>query len=111
MRQLTTGTLIFLPLSFLAGYFGMNFNQDHWMVLTNNGPIYFWIIAIPSTIGILLIITYSWIMRLFRTLGRQIARKNIKIKLRKDREMRRHKAMSLSAFPTIERSDSQEAER
>ena len=45
MRQLTMVTLIFLPLTFLAGYFGMNFSQEYWHVLTNNGPIYFWEIA------------------------------------------------------------------
>jgi CorA-like Mg2+ transporter protein len=108
MRQLTTATLIFLPLSFLAGYFGMNFNVENWHVLTNNGPIYFWIIAIPSTMGILLIIGFAWIRRLLTTLTRQIKRKNIKIKLKRNREMRRHKGLSISTVPTIERDDEAE---
>ena len=84
----------------------MNFNQEFWHVLTNNGPIYFWMIAIPITIGIMLIITFSYIMRLVRTLGRHFVRRNIKIKLRKNREMRRHKAISLLAVASAERVDS-----
>src|SRR5271156_1877556 len=91
MRQLTTVTLIFLPLTFLAGYFGMNFNIQNWHVLTNNGPIYFWIIAIPTTIAITFLVAFSYLLRLWKILRRQIVRKGIKVKLRKNREMRRHR--------------------
>jgi TRAP-type C4-dicarboxylate transport system permease small subunit len=90
MRQLTTVTVIFLPLAFLAGYFGMNFNQEFWHVLTNNGPIYFWQIAIPTTIFVMVVVTYSFLRRLIKTLGRQLVRKGVKVKLRRNREMRRH---------------------
>jgi len=103
MRQLTTVTLIFLPLTFLAGYFGMNFNTQNWDVLINNGPIYFWIIAIPCTIGITTLVTFSYLYRLWKILRRQIARKGIKIKLRKNREMRRHRSSI-----AISRSESME---
>ena len=100
MRQLTMVTLIFLPLTFLAGYFGMNFNQQYWRVLTNNGPMYFWGIAIPTTFFVTVVLTYSYLRRLTKTLGRQIVRKGVKVKLRKNREMRRHRGSV-----TISRTD------
>jgi CorA-like Mg2+ transporter protein len=91
MRQLTTVTLIFLPLTFLAGYFGMNFNVENWHVLTNNGPMYFWEIAIPTTVFITALLTYSYLRRLMKTLSRQMVRKGVKVKLRKTREIRRRR--------------------
>lgn len=47
MRRLTLATIIFLPLSLLAGYFGMNFDRM-WSILDNNhSDIVYWIIALP----------------------------------------------------------------
>ena len=91
MRQLTMASLIFLPLTFITGYFGMNFNQEHWHVLTNNGPIYFWAIGIPTTLFVIGLLAFSYLRRLPKTFSRQMMRKGIKIKLRKNREMRRHR--------------------
>ena len=91
MRQLTMASLIFLPLTFITGYFGVNFNTDHWSVLVDNGPEYFWTISLPTTVFVICILMYSYIRRLMKTLGRQFVRKGVKIKLRKSREMRRHR--------------------
>ncbi|KAJ7665035.1 hypothetical protein DFH06DRAFT_1186439 [Mycena polygramma] len=46
MRLLTMITIICLPLTFVSGYFGMNFETEVW---ANNGQsdILFWIIALP----------------------------------------------------------------
>lgn len=84
-------SLIFLPLTFITGYFGMNFNTDHWPELVENGPVYFWKIAIPTTVAVIVILMYTYITRLLKTLNRQVVRKGVKIRLRKNREMRRHR--------------------
>ncbi len=46
MKQLTFVTILFLPMTFLAGYFGMNFEE---MPALKNSDIYFWWLCIPVT--------------------------------------------------------------
>jgi hypothetical protein len=91
MRQLTMASLIFLPLTFITGYFGMNFDTALWPELVDNGPIYFWKIAIPTTLFVICLLMYTYIRRLLKTLSRQVVRKGVKIRLRKNRELRRHR--------------------
>jgi Mg2+ and Co2+ transporter CorA len=47
MKQLTVVTIIFLPLSFMTGYFGMNIKD---FPSINNSESYFWIVATPVSI-------------------------------------------------------------
>jgi Mg2+ and Co2+ transporter CorA len=49
MKQLTVVTIIFLPLSFMTGYFGMNITN---FPSINNNESYFWIVATPVSVAV-----------------------------------------------------------
>ncbi|KAI1359724.1 hypothetical protein F5Y08DRAFT_318911 [Xylaria arbuscula] len=90
MKQLTIVTIIFLPLTFITGYFGQNFG-DFPEAETNNS-YYFWKIAVPVVAGTIVIlmrdIIYDSVMTFFQR------RRIVGIRKRKkslDRERRRNR--------------------
>ncbi len=69
MKQLTTATIIFLPLTFITGYFGMNF--EFLSGLEGNGDGYFWQIAAP--VAVVTIVSLMW-GAIRRYVGKMIAK-------------------------------------
>ncbi|TYJ51817.1 hypothetical protein B9479_007593 [Cryptococcus floricola] len=71
MERLSIVTVVFLPLTFIASYFGMNFTNFAQI----EGPVsYFWKVAIPCTVGFFLVFSFSYLRALGVTLARRVRR-------------------------------------
>ncbi|KAG5985706.1 hypothetical protein E4U43_005936 [Claviceps pusilla] len=63
MKQLTMVTIIFLPLTFITGFFGQNFAEEGFPEI-HHGIWYFWACAVPTALATILILMrdmiFSW---------------------------------------------------
>ncbi|CAI2167786.1 11850_t:CDS:10 [Funneliformis geosporum] len=78
MRIIAMFSIVFLPMTFIAGYYGMNFDESRFPDLYK--PIsYFWKVTIPSTLLMFIAGTYSiwtkWVSSFIRYLYKRKAMK------------------------------------
>ncbi|OCF43448.1 hypothetical protein I317_02748 [Kwoniella heveanensis CBS 569] len=71
MERLSIVTVLFLPLTFIASYFGMNFDDFDAL---HQDVVYFWKIAIPCTAAFFVIFSFSYLRAFSETLYRKLMR-------------------------------------
>ncbi|WVQ94602.1 hypothetical protein IAU59_001682 [Kwoniella sp. CBS 9459] len=71
MERLSIVTVLFLPLTFIASYFGMNFDDFDAL---HQDVAYFWKIAIPCTVAFFVIFSFSYLRAASETLYRKLMR-------------------------------------
>lgn len=72
MERLSLVTVIFLPLTFMAGYYGMNFTS---FPALDNPDAYFWVVSGPLVVGFFVIFCWSYIVNAVKVLGRIVWRR------------------------------------
>lgn len=88
MQQLSLVTVIFLPLSFWTGYCGMNFEIFDDL---KEDVTYYWKIAVPFSVGLLILITWTFIKKVITDFKRKVKRHVQEIKINRDFKRRQNR--------------------
>ncbi|KAJ2903623.1 hypothetical protein MKZ38_009566 [Zalerion maritima] len=88
MKILTNVTIAFLPLTFITGYFGQNFDPFPDIAL---GIGYFWKVAIPTAVATILVLMFPMIKDYLLSLKDRAKIRRSRAKRRKRDERRRNK--------------------
>lgn len=81
MKRLSLVTIIFLPLSFWTGYYGMNF--ESFGDLQHNVS-YYWKVALPFSIVLMMLISWTFSKRTYENYKRFFKRKISDIRVNRD---------------------------
>ncbi|KAG7713081.1 hypothetical protein KL949_002569 [Ogataea haglerorum] len=94
MKQLSLVTVVFLPLSFWAGYFGMNFEKFGNL---KEGVGFYWKVTIPFTCVLILLVMWREIFKKANYSRKYVARIMADIAIEraeKERKLRRRKSLA-----------------
>ncbi|KAI0271450.1 hypothetical protein BC834DRAFT_859558 [Gloeopeniophorella convolvens] len=83
MRRLTLATIIFLPLTLLTGYFGMNFD-NMWTIHHGHTDLVFWIIALPVMSVVAPSFMWPDIVRMVHYIKKRMLARDVKKDFKRD---------------------------
>jgi len=84
MRRLTTATIIFLPLTLLTGYFGMNFTNMWSVRHPGHSDAIFWYIAIPVLLVVMMMFMRSDFVKMWHHMKKRYLERAVKKEVKKN---------------------------